>query len=48
MGDKHKHDTNGASEDVELTVGPEIVTYRDRYCTCGQCVDRIIVSRRKK
>lgn len=31
----HKHDTNGAQEDSEIRVGPEYITYRKKWCTCG-------------
>jgi len=46
---QHKHDTKGrVGPDEELSVGPEWVTYRNLWCSCGDIGKRIVVSRRKK
>lgn len=48
-GNQHKHDTKGVPDkDVELSVGPEWITYRNLRCSCGDIGKRIVVSRRKK
>lgn len=43
----HKHQV-ALTEDVEITVGPEIITYRESYCSCGHYMGRSIVGRRPK
>lgn len=41
----HTH-SKSSSTDTEIKVGPEYVTYRDWYCSCGQFMGRDIVGRR--
>lgn len=45
MADEHTHDTDGRTNQNTMTIGDELVTYKQVFCTCGVLQQNNVIQR---